>query len=110
MPSLLSMTALLAFLGAVQASPIDLLEKRKTFSVVQVEKGKYYKNGAIAIAKTFQKYNKEVPAVVAAAAAAAATGEVSATSDDAYDSEYLCPVSVGGTTMELNFDTGSADL
>ena len=110
MPSLFSMTALLAFLGAVQASPIDLLEKRKTFSVVQVEKGKYYKNGAIAIAKTFQKYNKEVPAVVAAAAAAAATGEVSATPDDAYDSEYLCPVSVGGTTMELNFDTGSADL
>ena len=109
MPSLLSMTALLAFLGAVQASPIDLLEKRKTFSVVQVEKGKYYKNGAIAIAKTFQKYNKEVPAVVAAAAAAA-TGEVSAAPDDAYDSEYLCPVSVGGTTMELNFDTGSADL
>lgn len=100
----------MAFLGTVQASPVDLLGKRKTFSVVQVVKGKYYKNGAITIAKTFQKYNKEVPAVVAAAAAAAATGEVSATPDDAYDSEYLCPVSVGGTTMELNFDTGSADL
>ena len=57
------MTALLAFLGAVQASPVDLLGKRKTFSVVQVEKGKYYKNGAIAIAKTFQKYNKEVPEI-----------------------------------------------
>ncbi|OCL12884.1 Asp-domain-containing protein [Glonium stellatum] len=110
MPSLRSMTAALAFLGAVQASPVDLLEKRKTFSVAQVEKGKYYKNGAIAIAKTFQKYNKEVPAVVAAAAAAAATGEVSATPDDAYDSEYLTPVSVGSTTLELDFDTGSADL
>jgi aspergillopepsin I len=104
------MTALLAFLGAVQASPVDLLEKRRAFSVSQVEKGKYYKNGAIAISKTFQKYNKEVPAVVAAAAAAAATGEVSATPEDAYDSLYLSPVSVGGTTLELDFDTGSADL
>lgn len=27
-----------------------------------------------------------------------------------YDSEYLCPVTVGGQTLNLDFDTGSSDL
>lgn len=105
------MTALVAILGFTQASPIDLVEKRGTFSITQIEAGKYLKSGPIAMSKTFQKYGKPVPANVAAAAAAAAqSGEVSANPEDSYDSEYLCPVDVGGTTMNLDFDTGSADL
>lgn len=27
-----------------------------------------------------------------------------------YDAEWLCPVTVGGQTLNLNFDTGSSDL
>jgi aspergillopepsin I len=27
-----------------------------------------------------------------------------------YDSEYLCPVTVGSQTLNLDFDTGSSDL
>lgn len=100
---------MVALLGVAQASPVELTG-RSTFSIEQVEHGKFIRNGAIAMAKTFQKYGKPVPSHVAAAAAAAQTGEVTATPEDAYDSEYLCPVSVGGTIMELDFDTGSADL
>jgi hypothetical protein len=37
------------------------------------------------------------------------TGSV-VTNPEAFDVRYLCPVSVGGTTMFLDFDTGSADL
>lgn len=37
------------------------------------------------------------------------TGEVTATPEQ-YESEYLSPVSIGGQTLNLNFDTGSADL
>lgn len=37
------------------------------------------------------------------------TGEVNA-SPEQYESEYLSPVSIGGQTLNLNFDTGSADL
>ena len=37
------------------------------------------------------------------------TGEVTA-SPEKYESEYLSPVSIGGQTLNLNFDTGSADL
>jgi aspergillopepsin I len=37
------------------------------------------------------------------------TGTVAA-SPDQYDAEYLCPVTIGSTTLNLDFDTGSADL
>lgn len=37
------------------------------------------------------------------------TGEVTA-SPEQYESEYLSPVSIGGQMVNLNFDTGSADL
>jgi len=108
MPSLVSLTALVAALALVQATPITL-EKRKAFTVSQVEKpSKFIKSGAVSVAKTFLKYGKPVPANVAAAAAA--QGSVEAAPSDEYDSSYLSPVTVGSTVMELDFDTGSADL
>ncbi|KAF2816068.1 aspartic protease PEP1 [Mytilinidion resinicola] len=107
MPSFASLTALVAVAGLVAASPVSL-EKRKAFTVEQVEKGKFVRNGAASVASTYLKYGKPVPANVAAAAAA--QGSVTASPSDDYDSSYLCPVDVGGTTMELDFDTGSADL
>ncbi|KAF2492385.1 Asp-domain-containing protein [Lophium mytilinum] len=107
MPSFASLTALVAAVGLVAASPVSL-EKRKAFTVEQVEKGKFIRNGAASVASTYLKYGKAVPANIAAAAAA--QGSVAASPSDEYDSSYLCPVDVGGTTMELDFDTGSADL
>jgi aspergillopepsin I len=62
--------------------------------------------------QTFNKYAKVgavAPSKVQSAAAASQSGSVSA-SPEQYDSSYLCPVNVGGTTMMLDFDTGSADL
>jgi hypothetical protein len=40
---------------------------------------------------------------------AASTGEPANPSDE-YDSSYLSPVTIGSTTVNLDFDTGSADL
>jgi hypothetical protein len=60
-------------------------------------------------AKVYKKFGKDAPSHVVAAAAAV-TGSVTATPEDAYDSEYLAPVTVGSTTLNLDFDTGSADL
>lgn len=37
------------------------------------------------------------------------TGEVEATPEE-NDSEYLAPVTIGGQKLNMNFDTGSADL
>lgn len=45
-----------------------------------------------------------------AVAAAGATGVEPASPSDEYDSSYLSPVTVGTTTLSLDFDTGSADL
>jgi hypothetical protein len=42
--------------------------------------------------------------------AAANTGSDPANPSDEYDSSYLSPVTIGTTTVNLDFDTGSADL
>ncbi len=71
--------------------------------------------GPIALAKALGKYSKVgkvVPQDVQAAAAKAAgndDGTVAATPEQ-YDQAYLEPVSIGGQTLQLDFDTGSSDL
>lgn len=119
MPSIVSLTAALALLGAVAASPV---EKRSAFSVKQVPHTTYLKNGPAQKVKTLRKYGKPVPRSLLAAAesraavveaftaAAADSGSDPAVPSDQYDSSYLSPVTVGSTTVELDFDTGSADL
>ena len=44
-----------------------------------------------------------------AAASGSGTGEVTAT-PEAHNAEYLCPVTIGGQTLNLDVDTGSSDL
>ncbi|KAF7976244.1 hypothetical protein HWV62_7284 [Athelia sp. TMB] len=91
-------------LSAAVASPV---EKRGTsFSVKQTANPKFKANGPRAYAKAYKKFGKTMPADLAAAV----SGTVTATPDDSYDSEYLCPVTIGGQTLTLDFDTGSSDL
>ncbi|KAF2150091.1 aspartyl protease [Myriangium duriaei CBS 260.36] len=61
--------------------------------------------------KTYAKYGKldSAPAKLKAAAAAGQSGSVTAT-PEGNDEAYLCPVTLGGQTLNLDFDTGSADL
>ena len=71
--------------------------------------------GPIALARTYGKYAKlgaTAPAVVNAAASKAAgtdDGTVVA-SPEQYDQAYLESVTIGGQTLNLDFDTGSSDL
>jgi len=116
MPSFAFLTAALALSGSVIASPVEL-QKRKTFTVEQVQRRIYFKNGPAEMIKTLRKYGKDVPQHLIDAAdansqvaAASSTGTVPATPNDQYDSAYLCPVTVGSTVVELDFDTGSSDL
>jgi hypothetical protein len=57
-------------------------------------------------ANALAKYGASVPASVKAAAESGSA----VTTPENDDEEYLTPVNVGGTTMNLDFDTGSADL
>ncbi|KAJ6172206.1 Penicillopepsin-1 [Penicillium chermesinum] len=77
------------------------------FSLEQVARPATKTNFAAKYAQALRKYHAEVPTNVQAAAAA--TG-VATNTPEPQDSEYLTPVTVGHTVMNLDFDTGSADL
>ena len=105
-------SALLSIAAASPAEYESTVEKRgKTFSISQVVKnpGKIM-SGPAAVLSVYGKYGGKAPADVLAAAAAN-EGTVTASPEE-YDSEYLCPVTIGtpGVTLNLDFDTGSSDL
>lgn len=90
------------------AVPLSARTGKKSFSVNQIKVAPTKTtNPAGHYAKVLRKYGAEVPDHVLAAAAA--TGSVTTTPIE-YDEEYLTPIDVGGTTMNLDIDTGSADL
>ncbi|KAF2666170.1 aspartic protease pep1 [Microthyrium microscopicum] len=101
-----SIAAIAGLASLAVASPVEKRATPGSFQIKQVQTGQKLAVGAVAYQKAYQKYNKAVPAVVAAAAQ---QGAVTATPEQ-YDSEYLCPVTVGANTLNLDFDTGSADL
>lgn len=96
----------------VAATPIAV-QNKKTFTVPQVKVGMKVKSApALEVAKVYAKYAKigaVTPSPVQKAAAAAQSGTVAAT-PESWDESYLCPVTVGSNTLNLDFDTGSADL
>ncbi|KAK3072430.1 hypothetical protein LTR53_006844 [Teratosphaeriaceae sp. CCFEE 6253] len=111
MHTFLTSAALVASATLAFAAPAQLVG-RKTFKIEQVAAGKVFKSGPVAMMKTYNKYAKigaVAPSYVSSAAAAAQSGEVAANPEQ-YDESYLCPVKVGGQTLNLDFDTGSADL
>lgn len=78
------------------------------FSVKQVARpATKTSNFAAAYGRALSKYGAVVPSSVKAAAAASG---VATNTPTANDEEYLTPVNIGGTTLNLDFDTGSADL
>jgi len=103
MPSLVSCLFSLGIASLASSSP--LLRKRGTFTIEE-SVAVPLAPGPVSLANTYQKFGKTVPADVLAAAA---DGSVTATPEE-YDQEYLCPVDIGGQTLNLDFDTGSADL
>lgn len=117
MPSFATLTAALALTGAAIANPV--LNKR-SFTVEQVERKTFLKNGPVQVIKTLRKFGKAIPEHIQRAAdigpseselsALADNGTAPAVPGDAYDSLYLSPATLGGTVVQLDFDTGSADL
>lgn len=100
---LVAASALFTFAAA---SP--LVPRAKDFIVHQSVAKPFKKSGPAAVLSTYAKYHATAPEDVVNAAAAN-DGTVT-TNPTQYDSEYLTPVTIGGQTLNLDFDTGSSDL
>lgn len=111
------MFSLLFFLSAVSAAPTT--PEKDSFKVQRRRiSSRSAPNGAAALGKTFRKYGWEVPDATSrkvttsqelAADPIRGEGTVKATPEEG-DASFLSPVSIGGQTLMLNFDTGSSDL
>ncbi|KAF2864308.1 acid protease [Piedraia hortae CBS 480.64] len=81
-----------------------------SFSVQQIEAGKVYKHGPSDVLRAYNKYSHLGAKAPEYIVRAASSGSVEA-DPEAHESSYLCPVTLGsGSTLHLDFDTGSSDL
>jgi aspergillopepsin I len=107
MPLLSTLVAVSTIAAMVVAKPVpQVVPTRKGFTIDQ-SLAKPFQPGAVHLSKAYKKFNVAVPEDVAKAAAS--DGSVAAVPEQ-YDAEYLSPVTIGGQTLMLDFDTGSADL
>jgi len=99
--------------AALAASALAVPTQAGTgFSVTQVAGVGQPLRGARAIAHAHLKHGRDVPTEVARAAAKAQQSGSAAATPDQSNSMWLTPVTIGtpGVTLQLQFDTGSADL
>ena len=104
MPSLVSALSALAVVSFALATPI--WRTNQTFTIYE-DVPKPFVPGPVRLLKAHQKFGVIPPPELLAAAVESST--VTAV-PEANDFEYLCSVTIGGQTFNLDFDTGSADL
>lgn len=97
-----------AFGFSAVASAMPAAPPRQGFTINQLARAipKRTINLPAIYANALSKYGGNVPPHIQDAMAHGSA----VTTPEQYDVEYLTPVDVGGTTMNLDFDTGSADL
>jgi hypothetical protein len=99
--------------------------KKRSFKVPRIRQRDFVPDGTIAIRKAYNKFGLQdfgmvpeldvsttlIPFSEVAASGGSGTdnGQVSATSSQ-NDAEFLSPVTVGGQTLAMDFDTGSSDM
>jgi hypothetical protein len=99
--------------------------KKRSFKVSRIRQRDFIPDGTIAIRKAYNKFGLKgfgiipeldisttlipLSELAASNSSGADNGQVSATSSQ-NDAEFLSPVTVGGQTLVMNFDTGSSDM
>ncbi|OKL56825.1 Aspartic protease pep1 [Talaromyces atroroseus] len=104
-----SKTVISALALSALAAAAPAPTKTTQFSINQVAVKKPAVHPAAKYAKALAKYGATVPDYVASAAASSQSGSATNTPIDG-DEEYVTPVTAGDSTLNLDFDTGSADL
>lgn len=123
---LVALLAASAELASALPQRMDTVKSRggQTLSVPVKRNTVYKKHPAVAMAKVYAKYGKEMPtrlktivknhrAGVGMASTKRSTTEGSvSTSPEQYDTEYLANIQIGtpAQTLPMDFDTGSSDL
>ncbi|KAI4271168.1 MAG: hypothetical protein LQ337_006203 [Flavoplaca oasis] len=92
----------------VATSPVNLQPRAGNFIVHQTVPKPFKKSGPAEILSTYGKYNASAPENVVNAAYA--NDGIVLADPTRYDIEYLSPVTIGGQTLTVNFDTGSSDF
>ncbi|KAF2459071.1 aspergillopepsin A precursor [Lineolata rhizophorae] len=110
---LLLLLALTAGFAAAAPAPGRTVIKPRSFKVPRTPNPQARRNGAAAIAKAYRKFGWGFigPPHTAASSTNATdeNGEVAAIPED-NEALFLSPVTIGGQTLNLDFDTGSSDL
>jgi aspergillopepsin I len=104
-----SKTVISALALSALAAAAPAPTKTTQFSIQQVAIKKPASHPAAKYAKALAKYGATVPANVASAAASSQSGTATNT-PTTDDEEYVTPITAGDSTLNLDFDTGSADL
>ncbi|KAE8380856.1 Aspartic protease pep1 [Aspergillus bertholletiae] len=99
--------------SALPAGPAHATHARRGFTINQITRqtsnvGPKTASFPAIYSRALAKYGGTVPAHIKSAISSGSGTVV--TTPEANDIEYLTPVNVGGTTLNLDFDTGSADL
>lgn len=97
----------LALSAVAAAAPTSA---RSKFTLNQVAVKKPASPPAAKYAKALAKFHAPIPVHVAAAAAAGSQSGSATNEPTADDEEYVTPVTAGNSQLNLDFDTGSADL
>ena len=109
---MLSTITVLALAGAALAAPAANVARNQKHSVPAAHNPSFVRNGTAAMLKAYAKYHltptREMPSAFTDALRKRQDGSVSA--DASNNVEYLIPVTIGGEQLNLDLDTGSADL
>src|ERR1700756_1262552 len=123
--SIQSLIVLVLLCTVALSAPTQRQEKKRSFKVSRIRQRDFVPDGHVALRKAYAKFGLQgfglipeldiatnlVPLSELAASSSNGTesGLVSTTSSQ-NDAEFLSPVTVGGQTLVMDFDTGSSDM
>lgn len=104
-------------LAVLDVSAVPAPIEKRSFTIHREQTGRVRsRNGVAEMARAYRKYGWAVPETMHAAvinatnrAASNQAGSTTATAEEG-DAEFLSPIKIGGQTLMMNLDTGSADL